>query len=75
MLGGGSVESRVGGARTTAQGRGSPPAHPLSCRGGGSRVPLHQQLAAGGCAARSGPLLPSLPGLEQTDQLGSQLGF
>lgn len=74
MLGGGSVGSRVGGARTQL-GEGQPPSPPLSCRGGGSRVPLCQQLAAGGCAASSGPLLPSLPGLEQTDQLGSQLGF
>lgn len=52
----------------------SPPAHPPSCRGGGSGVPCATSFLRGGHSQEQLPPLPPL-GLEQTDQLGSQLGF
>lgn len=68
----------MGRARTAAGGLGAAP-NP-SCRGGGSGAPCTEGLGL----MRGGDLLEqtpyfhhptALPGLEQADQLGSQLGF
>lgn len=74
MLGGGSVERSVGGARTAAQGGGQPPIPPAVVLGRWQRCPLHQWLGGEGFSQERTPPLPP-PGLEQTDQLGSQMGF
>lgn len=75
MLGGGSVERCVGGVRTTARGGGQPPSPPAVVLGRQQPCPLYHCLGGGGgCGRERTPPLPA-PGLEQTDQLGSQLGF
>lgn len=57
-------------------GEGAAP-QPTRCRAGKVAVvsPCTTSLQLGAVQPGADPLLPSLPGLEQTDQLGSQLGF